>query len=149
MVFHSHSPEETKHLAETIAMKVVALPTTTHARVVKLKGDLGAGKTTFTQGFAKALGIARKITSPTFVIMKRHITKHGYYKNLFHLDAYRVGSIEEMEPLKFAEILEDPKNVILIEWPENLGSKILPRATTIHILHGKKENERTIRISGT
>ncbi len=119
------------------------------AIVVALQGDLGAGKTTFTQGFARGLNIRRRTASPTFVIMRKfaipaHANRKTHFKNLYHIDAYRLKKPEMLTVLGFEEILGDPSAMILIEWPENV-KKLLSRETVwLRFRHGKKENERTI-----
>lgn len=105
-------------LAETIEAQDKAI-------VLGLSGDLGAGKTTFLQGFAKGLGIKEKVISPTFVIMNRFDIKKGKFKNFYHFDCYRIERAKEMENLGFEEIISDPKNIVCIEWPEKI-KKILP-----------------------
>ena len=148
-VFKSHSPLETKKIAATIAANITHIPNKKRgALVIALPGDLGAGKTTFTQGFAKALGISRRITSPTFVIMKRHIVKKSGYANLYHIDAYRMKSITDMEPLEFEAILKEPSNIVLIEWAENIKGNLLRGARAISLTHGTHETERTITVRG-
>ncbi len=147
-VFKSHSPLETKKIAASIAVKFANIHPKKGALIIMLNGDLGAGKTTFTQGFAKALGIARRITSPTFVIMKRHILKKSGYANLYHIDAYRMKGFADMKPLEFETILKDPSNIVLIEWAENIKGNILRGARTISLTHGKHETERTIVARG-
>ena len=92
-----------------------------HALIFGLVGNLGAGKTTFIQAFAKGLGIKAKITSPTFVLMKN-------YKNLYHLDCYRIKNSKDVLDLDFKEIISIPKNIIMIEWAEKIKS-ILPKST--------------------
>lgn len=86
-----------------------------------LYGDLGAGKTTFTQGFAKGLGISSRVLSPTFLISKRYATsfEHRYF---YHLDIYRMESEGGLESIGLAEILADIRSVIVIEWAEKLQS---------------------------
>lgn len=144
----SNSAAETKKLAAKIAAKITRMKPSTHARVITLLGDLGAGKTTFIQGFARALGVTHRITSPTFVIMKRYALKRGSYKNLYHLDAYRVSHIKELAPLAFDEVLANPENIILIEWANNLKGARLKKPVRISFRHGKKEHERVITIKG-
>lgn len=95
------------------------------ATVVALEGNLGAGKTTFTQVCAKLLGIQDTVTSPTFVILKRYDISHPLFSNLVHVDAYRLESGKELEDLDFKEVLDDPKNLVFLEWPERVR-EILP-----------------------
>lgn len=89
------------------------------ALVIGLEGELGSGKTTFVKAFAKGLGIKNKITSPTFVLMKK-------YKNLYHIDCYRIKNYKDILALDFQEIVSDSKNIIVIEWAERVKS-ILPK----------------------
>jgi len=139
------SPAVTKQFASTLAREI-ARTKSDRARVIALSGNLGAGKTTFTQGFAKALGIARPVQSPTFVVMKVYELKKKYLKHLVHIDAYRIETPRELDHLGFRELLKDKDAVILIEWADRV-KKILPNDTTwITFEHGKKSNERSIMI---
>jgi len=115
------------------------------AIVFGLSGDLGAGKTTFLQGFAKGLGIEEKVISPTFVIMNRFDIKKGSFKNFYHLDCYRIEKAEEIKNLNFEEIIADPKNVVCIEWPEKI-KKILPEELISIRFKIIKEDNREIII---
>ncbi len=117
------------------------------ATVFALQGDLGAGKTTFVQGFLKGLGSKTRVTSPTFILMRRHKLPGQKIKNVFHIDAYRLKKPEHLEPLELDVILNGPRNVVLIEWPEQ-AKRFLPKDTVrLQFKHGKKENERTISIT--
>lgn len=120
--FLTENPLETQDigqaLAETIEVQDKAI-------VFGLTGDLGAGKTTFLQGFAKGLGIKEKVISPTFVIMNRFDIKKAKFDNFYHLDCYRIEDVKEMKNLDFEEIISNPKNIVCIEWPEKI-KKILP-----------------------
>lgn len=144
----STSAADTKKIAARIAAKLMRTKPGTHARVVTLLGDLGAGKTTFIQGFAHALGVKHRITSPTFVIMKRYPLKRSLYKNLYHLDAYRVSDSKELAPLEFDKVLADPENIILIEWANNLKGAHFTKPVRLSFRHGKKEYERIIAVKG-
>lgn len=96
------------------------------AKVVCLWGDLGSGKTTFSQGVAKALGVKEIVNSPTFVVMKEYpLEMKNREANLYHIDCYRMRSIEEVLDLGWEEIIADKNNIILVEWPEKI-EKILP-----------------------
>lgn len=117
------SSEETKQFAANLAKKF-------NGGILALSGELGAGKTTFVQGFAKGLGIKEKIISPTFIIIRQYPT------NFYHIDLYRVENFQE---LGLKEILENPNNIVLIEWAEKI--KDLPKNTkkiTIEKLEGDK-----------
>jgi tRNA threonylcarbamoyladenosine biosynthesis protein TsaE len=97
------------------------------ATVVALSGELGAGKTAFTQAAAAALGISEPVTSPTFVIEKRFTILNSAFTNLIHIDAYRLESSEELLVLDWRETLADGGNLIFLEWPENVAD-ILPNS---------------------
>ncbi|MFA6407576.1 MAG: tRNA (adenosine(37)-N6)-threonylcarbamoyltransferase complex ATPase subunit type 1 TsaE [Candidatus Paceibacterota bacterium] len=147
MVFKSTSANNTKQFAVQIAKKIKKLPKKNEgACIVALIGDLGAGKTTFIQGFVKEFGITRRITSPTFLLMKRYALKNEMFKNLYHLDAYRVAELQELSPLGIEAILENPQNLVLVEWADNIKGKQLRHAIQLVFKHGKKENERSILI---
>lgn len=98
-----------------------------NAKVVALFGDLGSGKTTFTQFLAKKLGVKDNLTSPTFVLQKNYPVKnHPFFKKLVHIDCYRLNNPEEIITLRWNETLSDPDNLIVIEWPEKI-SNLLPK----------------------
>lgn len=105
--FVTHSVKETEKLAAALAEKLKG------GEVILLNGRLGAGKTAFTKGLAKALGIKGNVTSPTFTIMKEY---NGEKFNLCHFDMYRIESSDELEELGLRELLYDDKNVCVIEW---------------------------------
>lgn len=140
MILESNSPKETQKIAIDLAQKIIK---TKKGAVITLEGELGAGKTTFTQGFADALGIKDKIKSPTFVLMKKYSI--GIF-NFYHIDCYRVKDEKDLKILELNEILNMSHNIVLIEWPERV-SKIIPKNhITVHIDH-VSENERKITIT--
>lgn len=95
--------------------------------VFALTGDLGSGKTTFTQGFAKSLGIKDKIISPTFVVIRQHkIPKRKDF--LYHIDLYRLEEKEDLKNIGLDEMMKNPNNIILIEWADK-ALKLLPKNT--------------------
>jgi tRNA threonylcarbamoyladenosine biosynthesis protein TsaE len=102
------------------------------ALVVCLSGDLGSGKTTFSQCVARHLGITEKVTSPTFVIEKVYKTADTEtagerFETLVHIDAYRLENGSELNVLGFKSLLGMPRTLVLIEWPERV-SDVLPTA---------------------
>ena len=96
--------------------------------VLALHGDLGAGKTTFTQELARQLGVVETVVSPTFVVMKFYDTTNAVWQHLVHIDAYRIDDIDEMRPLRFAEILEETNTMIVVEWAEKIV-ELMPEKT--------------------
>lgn len=145
---------DTHKLAEKIAGDIVKSgPHKNHARVVALVGDLGAGKTAFTQGFAKALGIKRHLPSPTFLIFRNYklnvssggkSKKKNGFENLYHVDAYRIDDVGELDVLDFSSIIHLPFNIVLVEWADKI-KEILPKDTIwLNFTHGRKETERII-----
>lgn len=145
----------TKKLAAGLAKKILRAPLhKKHAQVVALVGDLGAGKTTFVQGFAKGLGIKNRIVSPTFLIFRNYFIPSSLrarakqsYKNFYHVDAYRIQSPKEFNALNFKSILHSPFNILLIEWADKIKN-ILPKGTIwVNFSHGRKESERIITTS--
>lgn len=114
-----------------------------HARVITLSGDLGAGKTTFTQELAKKLGVVDVVTSPTFVIMRIYATTHHLFTRLVHIDAYRIESIREIEVLHILELFDDPKTIVCIEWPEKIKD-VIPSHAVALTLTELTNNERVL-----
>lgn len=90
------------------------------ASVIFLNGDLGAGKTTFSQDVAKYLGVEDKVVSPTFILKKEYRTTHEHFKKLIHIDAYRFNDPKEARVLRLEDDLEISSNVIIIEWPDKI-----------------------------
>ena len=123
------------------------------AFVLTLCGELGAGKTTFTQALGRELGIVEIMQSPTYVLMKSYklpqsnILQKMPFCNLIHIDAYRLDNPEEFKTLKPKEFLYDPKNLLLVEWPERVGDLLPKPNLKIHFLsEGCAEGERFIEI---
>lgn len=139
---------ETKNLAKKIAGGVLKSgPRRSGATILALQGDLGSGKTTFTQGFARSLGIKSRVISPTFLIFRKYNLKGKDFKNLFHVDLYRIKGIEELDALGFGDILKDKGNIVLIEWAEKIR-KFLPRyAECVYFKHKKNKSERDILVT--
>lgn len=164
--YHSFSSKETEKLGTALAFETIRTPLSgsKNAVIIALRGNLGSGKTTFVKGFFRGLGIKSRVKSPTFIIMRRNAIPGLRWKNgisgkpflksrgvvfsdVFHIDAYRLRKPKDLLALGFKAIAADPKNIILIEWPENAKSVIPHRAHRLRFLYGKKENERTIVIT--
>jgi tRNA threonylcarbamoyladenosine biosynthesis protein TsaE len=126
--FVTTNAKQTQKLGEILAREIKG------GEIICLSGELGAGKTTFTQGFLKGLGIKGPHTSPTFLIMKHYkkeIPKsklqisnksqkpNDQIQNIFHFDSYRVGT-NDILALGWEEIIADKKNVVIIEWAERV-----------------------------
>lgn len=111
--------------------------------VVLLYGDLGAGKTVFSRGFARGLGIAEPVSSPTYTIVQEYETGSG--NRLYHMDLYRIG--DEHAALGFGvdEFLSDPDAISLVEWPERIAGLLPDTAVRIELVH-RAENERGIKV---
>lgn len=142
----STSPRETGVLGEKFGELLVSLPQLAHARVIGLHGDLGAGKTTFIKGVAKGLSIKKHITSPTFVLIHRFPLKKVGYKNFFHIDAYRLSSFSEIKVLDIEDMIDDPKNILFIEWQKNIRSSRIKKCGDITFKH-MDEHKRKIVIT--
>lgn len=119
MILESKSPEDTFQIGMRLGKLAEA------GDVYTLTGDLGVGKTVFTKGFAKGLGIEESVNSPTFTILQIY---EGGRLPLYHFDVYRIGSVEEMEETGFEEYIMGD-GVSLIEWAD-LIEEILPRKRT-------------------
>ncbi len=140
----THNLAEFQQVGRDFALGLT--PLLDRATVVGLYGDLGAGKTTFVQAVAKALGVSETVNSPTFLIFKRYqlpVTGSGY-SSLVHIDAYRLKNSDELRRLRFSELLADPANLILVEWADRVAD-LLPKHH--HQLHFEFVDDTTRRIS--
>ena len=123
----SRSLDETSKIArgwlEAVSLKY---KDSDKALVVGLSGHLGAGKTAFVKAIAQVLGINESVTSPTFVLMKFYKTNVDNFKwqNLVHLDLYRLEKKEELKALDLPRVINNKNNLIMIEWPENVGVEV-------------------------
>ncbi len=125
-------------MEQEAAAFIAALPAEAqHATLVTLSGELGAGKTTFTQAVAKALGVGEVVNSPTFVIEKiysieptsttpgtgdedlKHDPRNRFHR-LVHIDAYRLQSAGDLTSLGFGEVMSHAGTLIMLEWPEHV-----------------------------
>jgi tRNA threonylcarbamoyladenosine biosynthesis protein TsaE len=136
---------QTRKLGESLAKKILKEKEKKTAFVLGLRGDLGGGKTTFLQGFARGLGVKQKILSPTFVIMKRFGTGKKSFADFYHIDCYRLQKPEEILEIGFRGIISAPKNIVAIEWPEKI-KKFLPKDTLFISFEFIDKNKRKITI---
>jgi tRNA threonylcarbamoyladenosine biosynthesis protein TsaE len=136
----SNSVKETKKFAKEISKKIK------QSQVVALKGDLGSGKTTFSQGFAKGLGIDQHVGSPTFKLVSEYV---GSSLNLYHVDCYRLNSLQEFLNLGGENLLLPDNGITLIEWADII-QELLPKGTIEIEFSRVKDNpnKRKLRISG-
>ncbi|MDO8510503.1 MAG: tRNA (adenosine(37)-N6)-threonylcarbamoyltransferase complex ATPase subunit type 1 TsaE [bacterium] len=143
-VYTTHSAEETRRLARSFAKKLGAVRQQ-RALVVGLYGNLGSGKTTFTQGLIAAFGVKEDVTSPTFVIEKIYKIKGKGFSHIIHIDAYRLRSADELKVLGWKEIEAESGNLIVVEWPEHVA-ELLSRGHLILRFSFINHNERIIEI---
>lgn len=141
MIYKTSSTEQTKDLASKLAPKYQ------NGGIIALSGPLGAGKTTFVQGFAKGLGVKQNVISPTFIVMRQYPIPQKKDGRFFHIDLYRLDQINQLQELGLSEIFANPNNIILIEWAEKLG-KLSPSKITKIYFNISSENTRQIEIKG-
>ena len=126
--------------------------------VFGLRGDLGSGKTTFAQGFAKALGIQEKVLSPTFLIIKKYEIRNtksetnskfeirnSKFSALYHIDCYRLRGRKEIEELGWNDIISNPKHIVLVEWPERI-QEVMPKNTIFIEFESVSEDVRRVSV---
>ena len=135
----THSAEETTAFGRTLTNLL------TPPKIVLLRGDLGAGKTTLIKGIAAAFDAAAEedVTSPTFTLVHEY---RGPRANLFHIDLYRVDTLRELETLGLDDLISE-KSILLIEWGEKFSRFVRDRDVEIR-LDRIGENERKILVSG-
>jgi len=141
----TNSPVQTKGIGRGLAQKVLRKKLSKKAQVLALKGDLGSGKTTFLQGFARGLGVREKILSPTFVILKKFRVKNSKFKFFYHIDCYRILKPKEISDLGFKEIISDPGNIVAVEWAERV-KKILPKNSLVLKFEFIDKSKRKIEV---
>ncbi len=134
----THSAEETRSLAAALA------GVARQGDVVVLAGPLGAGKTTFAQGFARGLGVVGPVTSPTFTLVRQYPCRLG---ELLHADVYRLEHLAEVEDLGLAELVE--RGVALVEWGDVAQPALSPVAWTVTLaITGDEEREVRVQSDG-
>lgn len=113
--------------------------------MIVLSGELGAGKTTFVQQLAAHLGVREPITSPTFTIMKQYPLVHEQFDTLVHIDAYRFEDESEAVPLRLGEIMQTPRTITCLEWPERIAAVVPQNAVRVQIEIAEGE-KRTVTV---
>ncbi|MCI9555757.1 tRNA (adenosine(37)-N6)-threonylcarbamoyltransferase complex ATPase subunit type 1 TsaE [Oscillospiraceae bacterium 50-16] len=134
----------TKSEAETEALGARLAEQLEPGGVVAFTGDLGAGKTAFTRGLARGLGITERVTSPTFTVVNEY---EGGRLPLFHFDMYRLGSSEELFGIGWEDYLARG-GVCAVEWSENVEDALEEDAVRVDIRRGDGEDWRVIAIEG-
>jgi len=144
--FLTKGPSQTKKIGEILAKDILKTEFQKTAFVMGLEGELGSGKTTFLQGFAKGLKIKEKILSPTFTIIKKFPIFNSQFSNFFHIDCYRLKKEKELLALGFKEIISDPRNIVAIEWADK-AKKTLPKKVILLKFKFLNKNIRKITIT--
>ena len=138
MTYLTNGPEETEALGERLARRLEA------GAVVAYTGDLGAGKTAFTRGLARGLGIGERVPSPTFTIVNEY---EGGRLPLFHFDMYRLGSSDELFDIGWEDYLARG-GVCAVEWSENVEDALDDDAIRVDIRRGAQDDQRVISVTG-
>ena len=138
MTYVTNSPAETEALGQRLAERLQP------GDVIAYTGDLGAGKTAFTRGLARGLGITERITSPTFTIVNEYL---GGRLPLFHFDMYRLGSSDELYEIGWEDYLARG-GVCAVEWSEIVADALEEDCIRVDIRQGETENQRKITIEG-
>ena len=134
--FETHSEAETVNAGEEFSRRLVP------GSVVALTGDLGTGKTHFTKGISRGLGITENVASPTYTIISEH---RGGRMPLYHFDCYRLRTPAELDEMGFEEYI-DGDGVCVIEWAEMIEERLPKKRYDIVITLGENSTERTIEI---
>ena len=143
----THSVDETRQFGARLGELL------TSGTLIALSGDLGAGKTTLTQGIARGLGVDARVTSPTFTLVNEYET--GNSQRLIHMDSYRLGdsqavAVSEAETFGIEDVLDDEDAVIVIEWAERLASVLPADYLKIFLAHDSTDvDARRIQIEAT
>ena len=116
------------------------------ATVVALFGELGSGKTSFTQATARALGVLEQVTSPTFVIEKIYKLKQQAFLHLIHIDAYRLEDSHELVALGWEDLIREPSNLVFVEWADRIKD-ILPNTAVKLSFTYINETTRSVTMS--
>jgi tRNA threonylcarbamoyladenosine biosynthesis protein TsaE len=135
----------TRSAEETIELGRRLTPLLREARMVLLRGDLGAGKTTLAKGIAEGFAAAEQddVTSPTFTLVHEY---RGPERSLFHIDLYRIETVRELDTLGLDDLLREPGNILLIEWGEKF-SRLLRESDVEIAIERLGDQERRFTVS--
>ena len=134
----TNSPVETEAAGAALAAELKP------GSVIAFTGDLGAGKTAFTRGLARGLGVEERVTSPTFTIVNEY---EGGRLPLFHFDMYRLGSSDELFDIGWEDYLSRG-GVCAVEWSENIADALEEGTIRVDIRRGEHDDQRIITITG-
>ena len=134
VVVRTSAVEGTRDLARTLANLVSA------GDLIVLAGEMGAGKTAFAQGFAEGLGVADRVTSPTFTIVREYV---GRDLALHHLDVYRLDQLREVLELGIAEMLDEDA-VMLVEWGDAVLPALGDQYLEVRLAFGEGDDDRML-----
>lgn len=135
-IYYTTSPEETERVGELLGRALCG------TEVIAYEGGLGMGKTAFTRGLCRGLGITEGVSSPTFALVNEYRGKFPVY----HFDMYRVTSWEDLYSTGFFDYLDN--GVLVIEWSENIEGALPEDAVRITISRGEHENQRIFETEG-
>ena len=140
MEIECNSVEETQKFASEFSKNIEM------GSIISLNGDLGAGKTTFAQGFARGMGIKQHVGSPTFKLVSEY---HGENMKLFHVDCYRLSGIDDFLNMGGENLLLPESGVCLFEWASVIKELLPDKTIIINFTRFKdNSNKRLIKISG-
>ena len=134
--FHSSGFEETERIGENLSKALKG------TEVIALYGGLGAGKTAFTRGLAKGLGVDDGVSSPTFALVNEYSGKY----NIYHFDMYRIAGWEDLYSTGFFDYMDN--GVLVIEWSENIENALPDNHIKVTIEKTDDENKRIITVEG-
>ncbi len=121
------------------------MPRANRARLIILSGNLGSGKTTFTQNLAKLFGVSARVLSPTFVFVHEYKTiSKSPFDKIIHVDAYRMETKRDVVATGIRDYLKDPKNLVLVEWGERV-KQWLPKPDVVIEFRHHKPHLRKVR----
>ena len=143
----SKSPKQTELFAQEVAAGLKG------GEILALIGELGAGKTFFTKSLALTLGVRKKVTSPTFILLKTYKTKNKKIKIVYHLDAYRLKKAKDFIALGVLDFLGAKNTLTIIEWADKFAEEIKKlkdkntKIVWVKLEYGEKENKRVITVT--